>query len=286
MPPIDEQALEDALGQDEIEQEQEINQEVDQEDQEQQEEDQLTALEKEAADMGHTSKEEFVANGGDPERYKTAHEYVSYGKLQERNNKTNAKLDAMEEKFNKRLENVNKLHQQQLDAKVAALKADQRNAVEESDTEAYDKAQQEIDDLSVQKSEDGLDDAPPEDPAITAWKEKNPWVTDENDPKAQMVGGLWNGYVKANPDATIQSAIAYVDKQLEAMSPPQHNQRRDNVNITERGSQTTRTKGKINSVKQLSPAWQQEWSNTGFDLWNGNEKDFIQAALDYDRGNQ
>lgn len=289
MPPLDEQALADAIEQDSPEQEENLETEVEQEEQEQQEEVKLSALELEAQKMGHTSKEDFVAKGHDPEKWKTPHEYVSYGKLMSRLDKQNHKMDEMGDKFEARVGNLNKMHQQQLDAKVAALKVEQRNAVEDRDTDRFDAATKEIEDISKQV-EDVADDksnVSNKDPVTLAWEEKNPWINDANDPKTQMALGLWKGYKDANPNGTAQQALAYIDKQLEAMSPPQHNQRRDNVNTTERGNQTQRTKGKITSIKQLSPEWQQEWASTGFDIWGNNKEGkaaFIQAALDSEKG--
>lgn len=283
MPPLNEEALAEAIEQDSPKEQENLELEVGQEDQE---EVQLSALQKEAQAMGHTSKEDFVANGGDPDRWKTEHEYVSYGKLQARLDKQNHKMDDMSNKFDQRVEGLNKIHQQQMDAKIKSLRDEQRNAVEERDTDRFDKAEKEIEELSAQKVEDKPNETSTKDDAILAWEDKNPWINDPNDPKSQMTTGLWNGYVKANPNASVSEALNYVDKQLEAMSPPQHNQRRDNVNTTERGNQTQRTKGKVTSIKQLSPEWQQEWARTGFDIWGNNKEGiaaFIQAAQDSEK---
>lgn len=196
-------------------------------------------------------------------------------------------MDDMSNKFDQRVEGLNKIHQQQMDAKIKSLRDEQRNAVEESDTDRFDKAQKQIDDLSTQADDDtAADTTVNKDPATLAWEEKNPWINDANDPKTQMALGLWKGYKDTNPNGTVQQALAYIDKQLEAMSPPQHNQRRYNVNTTERGNQTVRTKGKITSIKQLSPEWQQEWARTGFDIWGNNKEGktaFIQAAQDSEK---
>lgn len=282
---MDEEALVEAIDQDSPKEQENLELENKQVEQEEQEEVQLSALEAEAQKMGHTSKEDFIAKGGDPERWKTPHEYVSYGKLMSRLDKTNHNMDDMANKFDKRVEGLNKIHQQQMESKIKSLRNEQRSAVEASDTDRYDAAQKEIDDLSVQDTTDTTDDTSTKDPAILDWEKKNPWVKDANDPKAQMVSGLWNGYVKTNPNASISEALTYVDKQLEAMSPPQHNQRRNSANTTERGSQTQRTKGKVTSIKQLSPEFQQEYART-IDIWGDDKagvEAFIQAAQDSEK---
>ena len=280
---MDEQALAEAIEQDSPKEQENLELEEDQE--EQQEEAQLSPLEIEAQKMGHTSKDDFVAGGGDPERWKSPHEYVSYGKLMNRLDKTNRNMDQMADKFDKRVENLNKINQQQTESKLAALKTEQRNAVASQDTEAFDDAQKEIDDLSTQKPEDATDDKQTKDHVTVAWEEKNPWINDAKDPRTQMALGLWQGYKDTNPNGTPKDALDYIDKQLEAMSPPQHNQRRNSANTTERGTQTQRAKGKVTSIKQLSPELQQAYAKT-IDIWGDDKagvEAFIQAAQDSEK---
>ena len=114
------------------------------------EEPEYSALELEAREDGHTTKEEWTEAGKDPERWKSPHEYVEYGKIKGALDKSKADTDRLRDDYDKRFENLNKLHKAETESKIKALKADQRQAVEEADTEAYDKAQTQIEELKVE----------------------------------------------------------------------------------------------------------------------------------------
>ena len=255
----------------------EVDESIDNE--EEKEEPQYSALELEAREDGHTTKDEWTAAGKDPERWKSAHEFVEYGKIKGALDKSKADTDKLREDYDRRFENLNKLHKAETDSKIKALKAEQRQAVEEADTEAYDKAQTQIEELKEEPAP--VKTEPSKNQEIADWEAKNPWINDSADPKAQAAQGLFNGYTQANPNATAKQSLEYVDSQMKAMGMVQapSNPRRDAPNETGRNTPAPKQTGKI-SMSDLTQEERQLWANAGNDLWGGNQKEFLQSVTD------
>lgn len=251
------------------------------EDKQQEDEPQYSALELEAREDGHTTKDEWTAAGKDPERWKSAHEFVEYGKIKGALDKSKADQDKLRDDYDKRFENLNKLHKAETDAKIKELKADQRRAVEEADTDAYDEAQNKIEELKEEPAEEEAKPSTSKNSDIAEWEAKNSWINDPADPKAQAAQGLFNGYTQANPNATAKQSLEYVDSQLKSMGlvKAPANPRRDAPGETTRAPSAPRQTGKI-SMSDLTQEERQLWANAGSDLWGGNQKDFLQSVKD------
>lgn len=236
-------------------------------------------LELEAREDGHTTKSEWEAAGKDPERWKSPHAFVEYGKIKGALDKTKADQDKMRVDFDKRLENVNKIHQAETKAKLTALKAEQRKAVEEADTDAYDEAQTKIEAIKEEVKEDKPEVKASEVPQeIQEWEAKNDWINDPQDPRAMMAQGLYNGYVQNNPNGSPKELIAYVNKQMKLDEAPT-NPRRDAPSETGRSPVATKSTGKV-SMADLTQEEQALWRNAGEELWDGDKKMFLQSVKD------
>ncbi len=152
-------------------------------------------------------------------------------------------VDEFKEQTDSRINNLNKLHDQEMNSKIKALRDEQRVAVSEADTERFDNVQKQIDDINV--TPEVKDDAPQKDPAITEWEKANEWSQDSSNPKLQAANGFLAGYLQQNPNAPMKDALVYVDKQIaETFSPPT-NPRRETANTNERGRQSSKNKGGI-----------------------------------------
>ena len=250
-------------------------------DQEESSEPEYTALEQEAMKDGWTRRDDWEKAGKDPERHKSAHEFVEYGKLKSAMNETKRSLDETKADFDKRIESLNKLHKADIELKIKSLKAQQRTAISEADTEAYDSAQQQIDEIQAVDAPKKEPVQAGKDPLITEWENKNKWIDDPADPKAQIANGLWNGYAQSNPNATTKQKLDYVDQQLEAMGiiKPPSNPRRDSPNETERGATIAKSGSKI-SMSTLTAEEKDTWRMHGNDIWGGDEKLFLQSVKD------
>jgi hypothetical protein len=240
----------------------------------------FSAIEQEAIDMGNWKrKDEFVADGGDPERWSSAHEYVKYGKIQSAMKDQAAKFDRKAREFDDRLENVNKLHQAQREADIASLKDKQRVAASEADVEAYDAHQKQIDALQEAPA------APTKDPLITEWEAKNTWIDDDDDPRAATATGAWNNFIAKNKDASVQQALAHVDSIVAKITPPVGNPRRDAAPATETTvTKTPRGSARKLTMNDLNTDERMMWAQTGDSMWSGDETKYLKACADARKG--
>jgi hypothetical protein len=243
---------------------------------------QLSALEKEASDSGWTSKEEWVSKGKDPDYWRPAHDFIEYGKLRSALDATKKEQDKIKDDFEKRLEKINKMHEADTALKIKALKEQQRKAVSEADTDEFDALQSKIDDMQKEPKKE-VAAQPGKDPLIVAWEEKNSWINNPEDPKAQAAIGFWNGFANnpRNSNATTAQALAYVDQQLEAVGivKPASNPRRDLPTETERASTVPKSNGKL-SMTDLTADDKEIWRTCGESIWGGDQKAFLQSVKD------
>lgn len=248
--------------------------------QEEQEAGEISPLTQEAMDGGWKDKDAFVEAGGDAEKHVSPHEFIRYGKLQKTLKEQQRRFEAKEQDYDQRFENLNKLHKVQLDQKITSLQAKQRAAVEDADSEAYDQAQTEINSLQEQQTtEVSTETTPNKDPLTIAWEEKNPWINDTNDPRAQAAQGFWGAYAQNSPNGNVAGALAYVDEQLAKLSPPQTNLRREQPSTTETNTRTNTRKRGL-QMSDLTNDERDLWRNAGQSIWNGDEKAFLKSAAD------
>ena len=273
---MNEEAMKAAFEDDDIEQEELEKEELEKEQAGSEDPPKLSALEEEAQGMGHTSKDEWEAAGKDPDKWKTPHEYVSFGHIKQQ-------MDKNKESFEKRLDEVNKFHKAQMDAKVKALEATKKAAVREADEEGYDAAQKEIDELKeVAPNPTG------KDPAIAEWEAANPWIDDRTKtinvngidiPKADITQSIFASFQHNNPNATPKQALAHIDAELAKLDEPPANPRRNQPTANERSTVTHKKSGKL-TWSDLTAEERQDWNQFGFDLYDNNKADFLKVAKD------
>ncbi len=248
---------------------------------------QLSDLEQEAVSGGWTTKIQWIADGKDPARHKSAHEFVEYGKINTALNVTKQQMDQMRSDFDGRIGNLNKLHDQQRESDIKALRAEQRKAVDERDTEAFDEAQAQIEGLEGQKatSTDTDTTANQKLPEVIAWEASNTWSQDPADARTIAANAHLQAFVAKTPGATVQAALDYVDGEIGKMTAPATNTRRDNPTGHERsgGGGRQRSGGKL-GMSDLTSDEKQLWRTAGFDLWGNDEKAFLQSVTDSRKG--
>lgn len=251
----------------------------------------LSELEKEAQSMGHTSKDEWTAAGKDPDRWKTPHEYVEFGKIKKQ-------MDEQKANFDERLTANEKLHKAKLAAEIKALEALKRTAVEEADTEKYDKTQKEIDDLKA-SDKPAVKEDDPRGPEIAAWEAKNPWVNDPSQTvsvrgvqvsKAVIANDAYSRFLATNPNATQSAALAAVDVEMAKLNEPANNPRRDTTTSTERPTAPIKKNPNRISMNDISAEDKAVWNNMEMaaSIWpdgkgGRDEKKFLQSIVDAKR---
>ena len=202
---------------------------------------QLSDTEQKAFDQGWRPKDDFE---GPEDNWKTAKEYVRDGEFLATIKDLNQRMDKQGRDFDVRLENSNKLHEARRKTEISNLKAQQREAVSVSDTEAFDHAQTQIDDLEKVVVEDKP--AVNNRPVVDDWLAKNPWMNDKSSDKTNFANDIWNGYVSRNPNSSDAEVLAHVDAQLAKLYPvnnenPRRNQQNTNETPAKRGKKGSKS---------------------------------------------
>ena len=235
----------------------------------------LSEIEQEAYDQGWRPESEYTGKEGN---WKTPITYIVDGKYYDEMKSTHAEIKQMKVDFDRRLENSNKLHVARTAREISDLKAQQRDAVMTSDTEAYDDAQKQI---------EKLEEAPVEvkksqtvDPVISEWESKNAWINDLTDERTPVAQGIWNQYIAKNPTASNAQAIDHVDSRMNALYPtnnsnPRRNQQNTNETPAKRGKKSSKTL----TMGDLTQDEKSEWAMFGQTMFK-DESAFLSAVKD------
>lgn len=238
---------------------------------------QLNEVEQKAYDQGWRPQEDFE---GPEDNWKTAKEYVKDGEWLNKIKDLNQKVDSQRREFDERLENTNKLNDARRKQEIEDLRTQQREAVDLSDTDAYDKTQKQIDRLEKESVPAVETNGVAKDPAITAWENENPWINETGNEKAGIALSVWNNYVNQNPSATVQQALNHVDDRINKLYPKNNsNPRRQQPNTNESPTRTPSRKNKDLTMNDLTPDERNDWNKFGNTIFK-TEKAFLKAVTD------
>lgn len=255
--------------------EQEEPQEAEEEQIEQEVLPELSPIEQRAWDQGWRPEDQFE---GKPDNWKTADSYILYGEMQEQIRGVKAESWRKDAEHQADIVRLNQLHDARQKAAIDSLKAQQRQAVEEADTAEFDRLQGQID---SHQTVDQAEVVPAKDPVIQAWEDKNQWINDPNDEKAQQAQAFWS-VAAAKSGATAQSALDYVDTQLAKLYPSETptNPRREMPTMTEQSARPSgRRRSKELTMDDLTASERSEWEKFGSMMF-ANEKDFLKTVAD------
>tara|TARA_R110000850_G_C9996087_1_gene467970 strand:+ start:20059 stop:20865 length:807 start_codon:yes stop_codon:yes gene_type:complete len=234
----------------------------------------LNEAEQKAWDGGWRPEDQFEGN---PDNWKTAREYNMYGEFQEQLRGVQNDSRKKDQEFDTRIANLNKLHEHQTETAINTLRSQQRQAVEEADTEEFDRLQAEIDGHNTSAVDNTV---PAKDPAIVAWESANPWINDDGDEKAQQAMAFFN-VAASRPNATPQSALKYVDDQLAKLHPAPTNPRREMPTNTETSTRQSsqRQRSRDLTMNDLTRDEADQYKQFGHSMF-ASEKDFLKAVAD------
>ena len=247
-----------------------------QQEEQQEEQHKLSPIEQKAFDQGWRPQEEFK---GPEENWKTPKEFIKDGEWLAQIKSLKQDQERQKQDFDDRLENTNKLHEARRQADIKKLKAQQRDAVDSADTEAYDAASEQIADLEGQEVKTTTTTEPGKDPVIAAWEEKNPWFNDLNDERGSVAVGIYNTYANQNKGASSAQVLAHLDARMNRLYPTDNsNPRREQPNITENNPRRSSRKPKSLSMNDLTADERQEWNLFGSQMFT--EAEFLKTVSD------
>jgi hypothetical protein len=244
---------------------------------EQQEENNLSDFEQKQYDQGWRPLDDF---SGPEDNWKTAKEFQRDGEWLAKLKEKDQRLDRIERDFEVRIDNVNKFNKAQTDAKIKSLQAEQRSAVDMSDTEAFDSAQSKIEELQKEDVPEQVAQQPDRD--IEDWNKKNPWFFESGE-KSNDAKAFYNSYADANPNATTSQVLEYLDKKINQLYPTNNNNpRRNQPNTTENNTRRTSRQNKSLTMSDLTNDERQQWSMFGSQMFT--EAEFLKTVADTRKG--
>ena len=244
---------------------------------EQQEDDQneLSPIEQKAFDQGWRPQEEF---NGPEENWKTPKEFIRDGEWLAQIKSLKQDQERQKQDFDDRLENTNRLHEARRQTEITKLKAEQRNAVDMADTDAYDAAGKQI--AELEKESQPTAQQPAKAASVAEWEANNPWINDTSDERTPVAQAIWSRYAQQNPSATPEQALAHVDERISKLySTTESNPRREQPNTTETPRKASRQKGKAITMNDLTNDERQEWNQYGSMMFK-TESAFLKAVTD------
>ena len=185
-------------------------------------------VESKAAEQGWKPKEEWVAEGGDPDEWRSAREFVDRGELLKQIHNQNRKFKQMEQGFDALKQHHGVVYEKAYKDAVAALKAQRRAAMIDGDLDAVDVIEEQIEQTKEEyQSEQAKIKQQPvgPDPQFVTWVEKNTWY-ESNENLREFADVLGIAYARKNPGIPPAQVLAHVEKEVRSKFPEEFGQRR------------------------------------------------------------
>ncbi len=142
------------------------------------------AIEAEASKMGWTTKDQFK---GDPEKWRSADEFVERGKnmlpiVQAKVKRQEAQIDELTRTVKDFAEHMSKTEQRAYDRALSDLKQQRKEALAAGDGDTFDKVDDAIDQLKVEAQSKAakVQAASDSDPVYAEWESRQTWLKDKD----------------------------------------------------------------------------------------------------------
>ncbi len=225
---------------------------------------------------GHKSKEEFVRDGGRAEEWQSPEVFQALKPVLNKMKDQSKRIKQMEVNNTERINNLNTLHNQQMDVQKAQLAQQRQAAVEDGDLEKFNSIQTQMDNIKPVPQE------APQQPQMSQelhdWNSdpKNSWMKSPG-AKSTYAHQLYSTYNSQGYDDV--TTLQMIDRDMAREFPD------INPNITgapraEGGSRPgNKAPSKTLTMKDLTAEEAGIWKNRGTGMW-ANEKDFLKAVED------
>lgn len=246
--------------------------------------DQVSETEQKALGMGWKPKADF---DGPEEEFISAREFVKNGELIGEIKNLKGELRNQGQVFETRLQNVNILHEQQLNNQLTKLQGEQRQAAEAADMTKFDAIGKQIDDVQKQgqqlRQPASTADPLGSQPEMQQWRANNPWIKDGSSPaKALYAENIAGNFIQSNPQATVAQMLGHIDREVSREFPQVKNENRDQPSMADKGKPVnTQTKRGL-SMNDLTAQERNIWKDMG-SAWK-DEKTFLKACEDARKG--
>lgn len=217
-----------------------------------------------ASAKGWKDFDDYVADGGDPAKWKTADAYNTYGELVDT-------IKQQKRDFDQRLEGVHKLTQAQLAAQREQLSAKRDEAIESGDKAAVHALDKQISTLNIQPVQSV-------DPMLDEWNSRNAWIY-EKSPKSKWAHEVFREAVQSGKSTgeAIMMVESEVKKHFSSTPSPRTPGR---VPESEKGNGSRGFKAASQALTMADLTREESLTYKAMpDAWK-SEKEFLQAVAD------
>lgn len=222
---------------------------------------------------GYMTKEEWIAAGKDPGKWMDPVKFQIRGEFIEELKGVRAELARERREFDNRIENLALLHQTALENERARLKAERKEAILVADSDAVERLDGQLDD--VNKRLELVKEQPKQQvqktPEILEWEAKNPWIFDNDDPKAQLGIAVYKRCISAG--WPVAAALLKVDEEVAKM--PSQSKPKPNIAEATRSNGQKQTSAAV-TMDSLTEDERAVWRSGVF----SDQKQFLQAVAD------
>ena len=188
----------------------------------------LSPVETKAADQGWKPKEEWVAEGGDPDEWRSAREFVDRGELLKQIHNQNRKLKQIEQGHDALKQHHSTVYEKAYKDAVASLKAQRRAAMIDGDLDAVDIIEEQIEETKAEyQSEQAKIKQQPvrPDPQFVAWVDRNTWY-ETNEDLREFADFKGISYAKKHPGIEPAAVLKHVEEEVKKKFPEEFGVRR------------------------------------------------------------
>lgn len=191
--------------------------------------------------QGWTDKDEY---NGEPETWKTAHEFLEYGRshnrvLKQNNDKLLSQVSELQQTMQQLVADTEQQKKKAVDKAISDLKQQKAEAITEADGERVNQIDEEIDRLKTEQISE-----PAVNPHFKAWVKDNQWY--ENDPELAIeADALANMYINANHNLQPEKVYELITNRIKRDFPEKfHNPNKNEPASVAKGHHTKPTPGK------------------------------------------
>ena len=219
-----------------------------------------------AAKSGWKDFDDYVAEGGDPAKWKTADAFNTYGELI-------GTVKKKEVEFQQRLQGVQQLAEARLAAQREELLAKRDAAIELGDVKEVHKIEKQMSAIPQP-----MPQMHPEIHILNEWNAKNAWVN-EKTAKGAFARELWADFQRSN--TPVSQALAAIDEAVAREFPAPKAPPPARIPESEKGRGSAgfgKSQAKAVTMETLTAQERSIWEKTGH-FWK-DQKAFLQSVTD------
>lgn len=182
----------------------------------------LSPAESKAAEQGWKPKEEWVAEGGDPDEWRSAREFVDRGELLKQIHNQNRKVKQIEQSFGALKQHHGAVYEKAYKDALSALRNERRAAMVDGDIERVEMIEDRIDEtreeFQANKAKFEAEAETGQNPEFTTWVENNSWY-EKNEDLREFADVLGIAFARKNPGISPSKVLAHVEAEVKKKFP-------------------------------------------------------------------